>query len=139
MPKKHAVGRPTVFTRSCLDKLEKAFSLGSTDKEACLYAGISPDALYDYQAKNPAFIQRKDLLKQNPILKARTTIVDALKKDVNTARWFLERRDSDFNAKSSVDITTDGEPLVFSHEQIISVAKSTIEGTGPDGGAAIQA
>ena len=52
-------GRPTIFTKELLDKLEYVFALGGTDKEACLYAGVSPAALYKYQEKNLDFVERK--------------------------------------------------------------------------------
>ncbi len=99
------IGRPTVVTDSVLLKLEEVFALGGTDKEACIYADISPATLYKYQDEHKEFAERKELLKQSPILLARRTINDNLMDDVVTARWYIERRDKDFNPKQEVDVS----------------------------------
>lgn len=108
---KNPVGRPTVMTQQTIDKIEYVFAMGGTDIEACLYADISHQTLYDYQEKHPEFIERKINLKQTPMLKARTTILKALDSDTNTARWYAERRDPEFRPKSETDITTKGEAM----------------------------
>jgi len=105
------VGRPEVISDVTLLKLEEVFALGGTDKEACLYAGISPSTLYKYQESHIEFSERKDLLKQSPILLARRTVLDKITEDIQTARWYIERRDKDFNPKQEVDITTLGEKV----------------------------
>lgn len=108
-------GRPTLMTEQVIAKLEQSFSLGCTDREACLVAGISMDTLYYYQNKNPDFCHRKELLKENPILKARTTVVNHLS-DPDHAEWYLERKArGEFATKQSVELTgKDGEPLKIS-------------------------
>lgn len=88
------VGRPTVMTEELINKLETVFALGGTDKEACFYAGISHQTLYDYQALHPEFVERKEALKQQPILKARQTVVTALNQPQH-AQWFLARKAKD--------------------------------------------
>lgn len=93
---KKPAGRPTVMTPEVVNKLEQAFSMGCSDLEACLFADISKQTLYDYQAKNPKFTDRKAMLKERLVLKARTVIAEALnKKDENTAKWYLERKRKD--------------------------------------------
>jgi hypothetical protein len=79
------------MTPETIDKLEYVFALGGTDKEACLDAGISIQALYDYQIRNPEFAERKSLLKEAPVLLARKTIVDKLG-NLDNAQWFLTRK-----------------------------------------------
>lgn len=79
-------GRPSSVTPETLAKLEQAFSLGCSDLEACIYADVSPSILYRFQEKNPEFRERKEMLKQKLVLKARTVVAEALKnKDENTA------------------------------------------------------
>ena len=80
-----------------VSKLEIAYSMGCTDTEACLFAGISTATLH-YYIKNidPSFSERKENLKLNPILNAKTTVTDKLKSDVNTAKWYLERKTKEF-------------------------------------------
>jgi hypothetical protein len=100
------VGRPTSVTPETLAKLEQAFSLGCSDLEACIYADVSPSILYRFQEKNPEFRERKEMLKQKLVLKARTVVAEALKnKDENTAKWYLERKARDeFSTKQEMAI-----------------------------------
>lgn len=85
--------------------------MGCTDKEACLFANIAPSSLYNYQQENAEFLERKELLKESPVLKARQTVFNALDK-VTTATWWLERRTKDFKPRS--DITSDDKPILSS-------------------------
>lgn len=113
---KREVGRPTVFTEEVLKKLEEAFSLGCTDKEACLLANISPASLYNYQNENPEFIERKELLKQDPILKARQTVIKALD-DPEHAEWYLERKRKGEFSPAHINATVElPKPLVDLNE-----------------------
>lgn len=104
-------GRPTVITQEVLRKLEEAFSLGCTDLEACLYANISKSTLYDYQKANPDFLERKEKLKEAPILLARKTVIDSLKNPL-TAQWYLERKKKDEFATRVENTGRNGEPLI---------------------------
>lgn len=88
-----------------LAKLESAFTYGASDREACIYAGISPDSLYRYQTKNPEFRERKMALKAYPVMRARQTVVKALETDVDTAFKYLERHVPDeFGLKTKVKV-----------------------------------
>ena len=85
------MGRPTIMTKETIDKLEHVFAIGGTDKEACAYADISHQTLYDYQQLFPDFVERKEKLKEKPFIKARMTIVQSLNSSQG-AQWFLERK-----------------------------------------------
>lgn len=109
------VGRPTVMTTETLNKLEEVFAIGGTDKEACFYANISHQTLYDYQKDHPEFVERKEALKEKPILKARQTIVKGLE-EADNAKWYLERKmKKEFASRSEVT-GANGEPLQISVE-----------------------
>ncbi len=84
-------GRPTIVTPEKIDKLEYAFSLGCSDLEACFHADISKSCLYEYQKRHPEFVERKERLKANPVLKARISAIQGLEEDHNHALRFLER------------------------------------------------
>lgn len=87
-------GRPTKFTPETIAKLEHAFSMGCSDVEACCYAGVSKTALYNYQEKNPEFVDRKEVLKSNPVMLAKSVVVKALEEDdVLTAHKVIERKE----------------------------------------------
>lgn len=94
MPKNKG-GRPTKMTPETVKKLEEAFALGCTDIEACLFADISKQTLYNYQDKNPKFIDRKEALKENPVLEARKSVVTGMKDDPKLAFDYLKNKKSD--------------------------------------------
>ncbi len=104
-PKKvHAGGRPTKMTKNVVAKLEECYALDCTDKEACLLADISVDALYKYQKKYPEFVKRKQQLKETPVFIARKTVVKNIKEDQNLAFKYLERKRRDeFGPSERID------------------------------------
>lgn len=109
--RKKSAGRPTVMTPETVGKLEAAFGLDSSVKEACSYAEIHPDTFYEYLKKNPRFSDKIEALRQKPILKARQTMVKNLD-DPNHAKWYLERKvKNEFSPKTETDITTKGESI----------------------------
>lgn len=73
-------------------KLEQAFSLGCSDPEACFYAGIAPSTYYLWCKDEPEISERLKALKNKPILLARQKVVDDIKENVDTAKWYLERK-----------------------------------------------
>lgn len=103
MAKKSKAGRPTIMTPEVIGKLETAFKAGLTDKRACLHAGINPDTLYEYCKKNPKFAEKKELLKEDTIGRAQLVVrLAILNNDVNTAKWYLERKCKDEYSPKSV-------------------------------------
>ncbi len=106
------IGRPTDMTPETIAKLEQAWSIGCSDLEACVFADIGKTTLYNYQNAHPEFVERKQVLKEKLVLKARTVIADAIyKKDENTAKWYLERkRKQEFSTRIE-NTGADGEPL----------------------------
>jgi hypothetical protein len=84
------------MTKETIDKLEQAYLINATDKQACLHAGIAVDTLYKYQRENPDFIQRKQALKENLAFVAKNIVARNLNKQLkeesyNTAdaKWVL--------------------------------------------------
>lgn len=100
------LGRKTVFTENVLQKLEEAFLMGCTDNEACLFADIAPASLYNYQQANPDFLERKKQLKENPVLKARQTVIDNLD-NLQNAQWYLERKKKNEFAQRRENVNVD--------------------------------
>lgn len=90
--KKHAGGRPTKVTPETVKKLEEAFMMGCSDLEACLVADISKQTLYNYQAKNPEFVDRKEKLKENPTVIARKCVFGEISQSPDLALKYLERK-----------------------------------------------
>ena len=85
-------GRPTDMTLEVINKLDQAFAIGCSDKEACAYADISHQTLYNYQAKNPEYVEYKNGLKEKPILKARQELIKGFTNNGELSLKFLERK-----------------------------------------------
>lgn len=86
------MARPTKLTPLVVKKLEEAFALGCTDEEACIYGDISKQTLYNFQDKNQEFLDRKELLKQKPVLEARKAVLGSFKANPHLAFKYLERK-----------------------------------------------
>ncbi len=95
-PRQIKMGRPTIFTKIILHKLELAFSMDCTDEEACVLANIAPSSLYNYQKTNPEFLERKRLLRNIPILKARHAIVSGLGVPTFAFKYMERKRPKEF-------------------------------------------
>jgi hypothetical protein len=97
-----------------VNKLEEAFALGCSDEEACFYAGISKQTLYNFQNKNDEFLDRKSLLKQRPVLKARQSVVNSLEKNPMLALKFLERvRKEEFSTQQQYYIESSHKTIAL--------------------------
>jgi len=92
-----------------LDKIRTAFSIDCNIREACIYAEITETTYYNWKKKNPELFEKIEKLREEPVLKAKTTIYNNLG-DVNTAKWLLERkRKADYG--NQLDVTTGGDKI----------------------------
>ena len=109
-PYGNKIGRPTKMNAETIKKLEEAFAIGASDGEACFYADISHQTLYTYQEDNPEFLERKNKLKERPVLLARQTVVKSLESNPDMAMKYLERkRRKEFATKQEVDAHVEGQ------------------------------
>jgi len=100
-----AGGRPNKINADVLHKLEEAFSQGFSDEEACLYADIGTSTLYNYCKKHKKFMERKQILKKKPLMRARININKALQSgDRDVSKWYLERKaKNEFSLKQELE------------------------------------
>lgn len=98
---KSNAGRKTKMSKETLQKLEQVFAMDGSDEEACFYADISPTTLYTYQLKHPEFLERKNALRNKPILAARQTVIKGLD-DVDTAFKYLKCKKRDEFAEKTI-------------------------------------
>lgn len=99
MPK---IGRPIKIDKDKVQKLEFAFAIGCTDIEAYTHAEIPHSTFYKYQSENPDFLDKKNKLRDLPILKAKQTIINDLWR-AESAKWYLERKcKAEFSIRSEV-------------------------------------
>ena len=108
--KNHKRGRPLKINDSVLSKLEYAYSIGCNDIEACSYADVSLSCLHRYLNSHNDFRERRDTLKNKPVLQAKQNVYDSLKYgDAIMTRWYLEKKcPSEFGNKAELNVTTSG-------------------------------
>jgi len=82
------------MTSEVLTLLKYSLVMGSTVKEACLFAGISQWNYFDWKKRYPKLFDNIESLKDMPVLKSRFTIWKNLE-NVETAKWYLERKKKD--------------------------------------------
>lgn len=89
-------------------KLETAWALGCSDKEAAAYADITAASLCRYLQNHSAVLERKEQLKERPVLAARNTLLKAIQGgDGDLALKFLERKRRDeFATRSEISETS---------------------------------
>lgn len=104
--RKSNAGRPTVMTKETIGKLEIAFGYGASDEEACSYADISMDTLYEYQKKHPEFSELKVRLKERPTMMAREAVVRSFKTYPGLAMKYLKaKKNKEFREAMVIDNT----------------------------------
>ena len=86
------IGRKSSMNLRVLQKLEWSFKLGCSDREACNEAKIAPQTLYNYQLKNPSFLEQKVAWKSVPTFKARKAVINAFEKNPLLALRYLEKK-----------------------------------------------
>lgn len=104
-------GRPTIMTEQVIGKLEQAFAYDCTIGEACFYAGINPDTYHEYVKRTPEFAERVKALRNTPVMAARQKVIDDIKTDTDTAKWYLERKfKNEFSTKVENDVRVKEAP-----------------------------
>lgn len=119
--------RPKSITDEVIIKLEAGFKNSLTDEECCLNANISPKTLYRYIKENPAFWQRKDLLKKHPNIQAKINWIQKINdKDYQASKEWLERKSkNEFSLKQEVDQTN--KVINYTPEQWASMTPEQLE------------
>ena len=87
-------GAPTVVTPEIETKLESILKIGGTIAEATSYAGIGERTYYDRVKADLVFSQKMNAAKHYADVVAKNVVVDDIvkNKDVQTAKWWLEKR-----------------------------------------------
>lgn len=106
-------GRPTAMTPETINKLKEGFAQGFSVRNACIWADISQDTYFNYCKKNSRFSEQCKTLQQKPLIKSILVINKALNDgDVNTAKWYAERKAKDEFSTRTEQTAKDGEALV---------------------------
>ena len=103
------------LTEDTIRKLEEAFSIDASVKEACYYADISTDTFYRWIKEYPKLSYKLERLREKPVLKARQTVVKSLD-NPDYAFKYLERKKKDEFSPRQELTGKDGEPIKTSYE-----------------------
>ena len=111
---KNNVGRPRAITPKKLEKLEEAFKLGCTNREACFYADVAESTFYDFLKEYPEYSNKIAMWKDYEKIKARFVVHKALENgDRDMAKWYLERKAKDeFSTKQEFDTTVNNRVVI---------------------------
>ena len=116
-------------TKDVLFRLEDGFMRGLNQREACVYANISPQTLQNFIKIAPMFKDRIKELKAAIFMKAKLNIYDAIDNGcMRTSTWFLEKRAKDFGIKINQHITEDRTIVIKSDSQAIKLAQLLLQG-----------
>jgi hypothetical protein len=89
-------GRPTIFDKGTVHKLEQAFAIGCTVEEACSISGVSRSAYYKRIEDDAQFMDKMERSKLFMAIQARHTVCIAIRSgDIKTCMWYLERKRRD--------------------------------------------
>lgn len=93
------------LTPRVLELLQQAFHNSYSVTEACQLAKISRETYYDWLRTIDGFEAQMEEAKAVPLRKAKEVITGALQEnDINTAKWYVERRDPAFKSKGELDV-----------------------------------
>jgi hypothetical protein len=104
------VGRPTLYSEEMVSKIESIFKIGGTVEQALSYAGITKPTYYDWIEKHPNFLTRMESARAYPDIVAKNIVVDSMikDKDVNTAKWWLEKREFKQTQQNNTQVNISG-------------------------------
>ena len=116
-------GRPRKINPETLSKLEYAYSLGCSDREAALTA---------YLSNNPDFKERRECLKDSMIIKALESNKKLLEEgDPIQTRWYLERRKRDeYTLSQDININASGNLSIEDRQQALHDMLSSFKRSG---------
>ncbi|MGE6370697.1 hypothetical protein ACQKDD_13220 [Planococcus kocurii] len=99
------MARPKKIKKEVVQKLEKGFKRGLTNREACLYADVRLSTFYDYCKEKEEFSERKELLKDLVKMRAKLNVTDSIQRgNIDLSLWYLERKAKDeFSLKKEIE------------------------------------
>lgn len=108
-----AAGTKYKFTPETVEKLEDAFRDGASISEACDQAGIDRQTYYNWLEQVDGFSAKMEDAREwvNEIARAVVAQRITKRKDVETAKWWLERRVKDKFSPRSELTGKDGKEL----------------------------
>lgn len=112
---KKEVGRPTKYSEEIVAKLESILKIGGTIEQACAYAEINKTTFYRWLEEKEDFATRMEKAKYFSDIMAKNIIVKAIteNKDLETAKWWLEKREFRQQPQNVIGIQGDDIKVEF--------------------------
>jgi len=113
---KHSFGgRPTKKDDESVKKLESIFKIGGTVEEACSYAGISKPTYYEWVKKDVDFLTKMKAAQYYADIAAKNIVIKSITqdKDINTAKWWLEKRQFKDNVGTQINIQGENQKVAY--------------------------
>lgn len=133
MPDKYITGRPAIqITDELVNKLESIFKIGGTVEEACSYALISGPTYYKLTKQDQTFLRKMQAAQHYADVAAKNVVVKSITKDkdVETAKWWLEKRE--FKQNQQLNIHGEKIAVVITEGEIIHGEEDTGSLPGTD-------
>jgi type I site-specific restriction endonuclease len=112
--KGNKTGRPSSLTEEVVSKLEHSIMDGANITEACQVAGISRETYYKGLKENELFADRMTDAEEYPTKVAKKNLIERIKrKDVETSKWWLERKKKDEFSTRTEQTGANGAPLAI--------------------------
>lgn len=94
----------TEYSLTVTARLIDAFEHDYNVTAACRFAGCTRESYYNWLKAHPDFAEKMEAAQNHVTVKAAEVASQAIKDgDVNTARWYLDRRDPRFKPKAEMD------------------------------------
>lgn len=107
------------LTEDTIRKLEEAFSIDASVKEACYYADISTDTYYRWIKEYPELSYKLERLREKPVLKARQTVVKSLDQPDYAFKYLERKKKDEFSLRSELT-GKDGKDLMPDQKKLIA-------------------
>lgn len=93
------VTNPVKLDDTTVKKIEDALAMDCSIEEVCLMANISKQTFYNWQNSFPELKERFDILRANPVLKARDTVIKSLSNPQYAFEYLKRKKKNEFSER----------------------------------------
>lgn len=128
-PNPKGIGRHTKRTEYTARKLVSILKLGVSNETALKYAKISSPFFYQWLKDDPLFKERIDSAKEYGTIQASSVVKHSLTKDkdINTAKWYLERKSPEFSNKGQQGISVKDSKVLVIPSELLTKHNITVD------------
>lgn len=109
--------------RRIFDKMEEAAKWDWTLEEICEYGGISYSTFNIWTKKNPELKKRIEILRDDPVRRAKKTVAEKLTESYNNSMDYLKRKRKQEFSERSEHTGADGQPINITFDNSFDAKK----------------